>query len=215
MPLPYVERTSSSSSGYCNNKNNVTGMLASKIIGAATHCTLSCSTSDRVALNVTIVAAIDINNDISPSANLFGKEYKKSSSAKRELSTANNIITEVDEENNAIASDMAKRIKTASFENSGFPFSLFPPGTVNIAANAMVTIRAATTVADDDVSFIHCCASLCSSLCSIVNTIFGVFHSWFKFPLIEGIINFSTSCTKLYMPIYKYISENVQIELRG
>ena len=204
MPLPYVERTSSTSRGYCNNKNNVTGTLAIIITGAAIHCISSCSTSESVALNATMVAASDTNNEISPSVNLFGKAYRKSSSAKRELSTDKNISTEVDEENNATASDMAKSIKVASVKNRGFPLSLFPPGAVNMAAKAMVTIRAATTVAEDDVSFIHCCASLSSSLCSIENTILGVLFSSFKASLYEGCTKFSTSCTnkiQLYLSL--------------
>lgn len=155
MPLPYVERTSSTSRGYCNNKNNVTGMAASKITGTEIECTASRITSESAALKATIVAAIDMNNETSPSVNLFGKAYKKSSSAKRELSTDKNTSTEVDEENNATASDITKRMKTGSRKKTGFPASLFPPGAVNIAANVMVTKRAATTVADDEVLFIH------------------------------------------------------------
>ena len=193
MPHPYVERTSSTSRGYCNNKNNVTGTTASKITGAAIQCISSRITSESAALNATIVAAIETNNEISPSVNLFGKAYKKSSSAKRELRTDKNTSTEVVEENNATASDITNRIKTASRKKSGFPWPSFPPGAVKMAANAMVTIRAATTVADDAVLIIHCCASLRSSLCSSLNTILGVWFSLFKASLCEGFTSFSTS----------------------
>lgn len=80
-----------------------------------------------------------MNSEMSPIVSLFGKAYKKSSSAKRELSTDKNTNTEVEEENNAIASDMAKSIMTDSFRNNGLPSSLFPPGAVKIAAKAIVT----------------------------------------------------------------------------
>ena len=57
-----------------------------------------------------------------------------------------NIKTEVEEENSERASDTIKTINNFLFKKIGKPlFWSLPPGTVNIEANIMVTMRAPTT----------------------------------------------------------------------
>ncbi|GJT09355.1 hypothetical protein Tco_0856397 [Tanacetum coccineum] len=55
-----------------------------------------------------------------------------------EVSIPKNINNEVDDENNAKASDIIKSINALSFRNTGIPSSLFPPWTVIAAANVIV-----------------------------------------------------------------------------
>ncbi|CAN1225357.1 hypothetical protein LINGRAPRIM_LOCUS973 [Linum grandiflorum] len=114
------------------------------------------------------MVVIEMKRVRSPVRSLFGNEERKSSSAYLEVSMDRNIKMDVAEETRASASDMAKIKKDLVLRYSGLPVSwLFPPGTVNAAANIMVVMSVATTMHEDAVSFIHFSPSRASFLCSV------------------------------------------------
>ncbi|KAM1059634.1 hypothetical protein ACFX13_024928 [Malus domestica] len=75
-----------------------------------------------------------------------GKDFRKSSSAKRDVRIPRNVNVAVVEEKSDIASEIINSINNFSWLNVGKPVSPFPPGIVITAANIMVIIRAPTTV---------------------------------------------------------------------
>ena len=86
-----------------------------------------------------------------------------------------NINNEVEAESKDKELDIINTIKTFSFKKVGKPEScLLPPGTVIAAANIMVTIRAATTVQEDAVPFIHFSPSFTNSLWLSINNSRGL-----------------------------------------
>ena len=108
-----------------------------------------------------------------------------------------NINNEVEVESIDKVSDIIKAIQTFSFsfKKVGKPEScLLPPGTVIAAANIMVTIKAATTVQEDDVSFIHFSPSFTNSLWLSVNNSRGFLPFVFVHSKAEGRTMLSTSC---------------------
>lgn len=150
----------------------------------------------RVALNAVIMLAIDKNSMERPTIIFLGRDLRKSSSAYREVRIDKNTSTEEEEEKSVNASAMVKTMNDFSFKKKGKPSLLLPPGTVNAAVNATVTMSAATTMPNDAASFIHLSPSLTKSLCFSVKSSRGVFFSLLRSSLYLGITIFSTSCTE-------------------
>ena len=118
----------------------------------------------REAQKVIFMVAMERIRVERPTIIFLGKDLRKSSSAYRDVRMPRNINNEVEAESRDRASDIIKTIKTFSFKKVGKPKSWsLPPGTVIAAANIMVTIRAATTVQEDAVSFIHFSPSFTNS----------------------------------------------------
>ncbi|KAM2853231.1 hypothetical protein FF1_023842 [Malus domestica] len=111
------------------------------------------------------MVAIDKKRVKRPIIIFVGKDLLKSSSEKRDVRIPKNMIIEVVEEKSETASETINVVTTFLVKNVGRPvFSSFPPGTVNAAANIMVTMRAPTTVQEVAVSFNDFSASFANSL---------------------------------------------------
>ena len=124
----------------------------------------------REAQKVIIIVAIERIRVERPTIIFLGKDLRKSSSAERGVRMQRNINNEAEAESRDRASDIIKTIKPFSFKKVGVPEScLLPPGIVIAAVNIMVTIRAATTVQEDVVPFIHFSPSFTNSLWLSVN----------------------------------------------
>ena len=74
-------------------------------------------------VKVTIMDMIETKSVMSPNINLEGNDSRKSSSAQREVKIDKNTSIEVEEENNAIASDTANIMKDFFLNKTGMPVS--------------------------------------------------------------------------------------------
>ena len=131
----------------------------------------------------------------SPTVNLNGNRFKKSFSLYRDVIRMDkNINIEMQEQENAIASDMTK-IWNQIFEwKLGVPSpSLLPPGGVKAAWNTPAVASVATIEHDSALLLIHFSASSNNVLCSSVNNSHGVLPSLFFISLNEGLTMVSTS----------------------
>ena len=144
-------------------------------------------------LKAVIIDVMEMNRVRRPIINLFGKAYRKSSSAYRAVRIDKNVRMAAVDEKRERASETAKMMKAFSTVKIGYPLSPFPPGTVMAAAKTTVAMSAATTEHEFAVSFIHFSPSITRSLCASVNTIEGVFPSPLVTSLYAGYRNFSTS----------------------
>jgi hypothetical protein len=121
---------------------------------------------------VIIMVAIEKKRHERPTINFVGKDLRKSSSLYRDVRIPKNINNDDEDANNDIASDTMKTMKEFRFKYIGMPeYWSYPPGTVKIAENIMVAIRAATTVQGSAVAFIHFSPSSTNFLCCSVNKV--------------------------------------------
>lgn len=197
-----MERIISIRRGNCNVTNKVTGRQANAATGIRVQALFLPKTRYSVALKAIIMDVMERNKVTKPIINLFGREYRKSPSEYRAVRMDKNINKEAVDEKRERASETANTINAVLVEKIGKPLSLlFPPGTVMEAAKAIVAMRAAATVQEFAVSFIHCSPSLIKSLCSVENSTAGVLLSEFLLSLESGSTYFSTSCMKHFIRI--------------
>lgn len=181
---PYVDLIISLRRGNCKDINKVTGKHTNRLNGMMIK-DFSCPKAMYIAAPKAIIrVAIERNKLTSPIINLFGREYRKSASAQRELRIDKNMNNEAEEENKESAFETVKMINGLFPEKIGNPFlALFPPGTVMAEANTTVAMSTAATVHDVAVSFNHCSPSEIKSLCSSVKIIAGTFSAEFSLTL--------------------------------
>lgn len=80
-------------------------------------------TKKQVALKATTMPAIEVKSVVSPNTNLPGNDSRKSFSVQRDVRIDKNINIEVEEDNNAIASEMKNTVNQFFLKKIGVPFS--------------------------------------------------------------------------------------------
>lgn len=168
--LPYVDKIISLRRGYCSITKSVTGRKASGNTGITSNGIL-CSMVKSAVENATSMAAMEKNIMVRPKIIFLGSETRKSSKEYLEVRIVRNMRTEVHEVKKDSVSATVKIMNRTSVRWRGSPEeSSVPPGTVNMAWNVTVAMRAATKLHAEAVYFIHSSASLRSGSGASSNT---------------------------------------------
>ena len=158
--FPYVDEIISLRSGYWSMTKRVTGTQASGNTGITSNGILRSIVKSAVE-KATSIAAMEKNIMERPKIIFLGSETRKSSKEYLEVRIVRNIRTEVQEAKKDSVSAIVKIMKRVSDRRRGSPEeSSVPPGTVNMAWNVTVAMRAATKLHAEAVYFIHSSASL-------------------------------------------------------